>query len=159
MTPKNIVVLWTNSRLVSTDEALAQHQSQSGEKHDGGAHGPQSPPTGSHRDSRVTVSQLHDESTYHSQWALFVSSFLSLPVWISNTGIIQSQIRKDDTVHYWRRAQLHILGCVCVNSAPGFCFIFCHSTILSIMTLCCHHYPDCPSVAGVYIVITSSLSY
>lgn len=52
-------------------------------------------------------------STQTSQ--CFVSHSLSLPAWISNMGgISQSQIRKDDMVHYHSRAPPRIYCDVCV---------------------------------------------
>lgn len=45
-----------NLRLTSAEEMLAQYKSQSREKHDGGAHGPKSPPPPCiHRESRLKI--------------------------------------------------------------------------------------------------------
>lgn len=46
-----------NLRLTSAEEMLAQYKSQSREKHDGGAHGPKSPPPPPciHGESRLKI--------------------------------------------------------------------------------------------------------
>lgn len=88
-----------NSRFDSAHETLAQYESQSGDNHDGGAHGPDSPSQSSHRETEDEVSAA--KTTLHNRNAVQVLVWVSVSirpcpsVWVSSDmGLVNPRLDK-----------------------------------------------------------------